>query len=356
LSAENSAGTSSITKTEYITVGEHLSLDLTPLNYTDSCLCSFDSLSVLADGAVSFIWSLSDASGYNFLLDDTIGNLATIRGIESMLNDTISGLSFYVRGNHGSCTDTLLLSLPLISQPNDKIENSIPLVLGRNGPFTNQCATIQDFEPIPPHFSCTSQLSWCDEVGVDIIANSVWFNFTGPASGRVSLKSFGFDNEIAIYDADSYLDILNGKYTLVAANDDRSYTDYNAIIYSATVTEGKEYWVQVDGSGGNSEGSFFLDLDDAAIISGLQEEEADEMRIFPQPATDHVIVELPDISTARTISVEVMSVAGRLIWSHLWDGLQADRITLETADWISGVYVVRIILNGDGVYHGRIVK
>ena len=99
-------------------------------------------------------------------------SVTVIKSYDEILSDTITGLSVYLNGYHGSCTDSVALNYPLISQINDHIMDALPLEMGINGPFSNKCATAQEFEPIPPHYSCTDQMSWCNEVGVDIVARA----------------------------------------------------------------------------------------------------------------------------------------------------------------------------------------
>ena len=121
---------------------------------------------------------------------------------------------------------------------NDNIENAYPLQLGQNGPFTNQGATVQNNEPNPPDpaDACNTQHTWCQcNISDTILDNSVWFTFQGPETGTVGINVPGFDDQIAVYQADSYSDILSGdtsKYKILAANDDYFGQDssYSALI------------------------------------------------------------------------------------------------------------------------------
>ncbi|MBN1159279.1 MAG: hypothetical protein JXA61_07845 [Bacteroidales bacterium] len=355
LSVGNGTGSDIVAKSGFITVGENLSLGILPFNNTDSCLCSFDSLALMATGATSYSWSLSEETMQNFFLRDTASSVNAIYAMYEDLSDTISGIVIVLKGYHGNCADTTQILYPLIRQTNDDIADALRLETGRNGPFSNECATIQEFEPVPPHYSCTDQLSWCNETGVDIVSNSVWFYFIAPASGIISMSSEGFDNEIAIYKADAFQDILTGKYTIIAANDDRTEIDYNPYIKNASVIPQKVYWVQVDGSGGGSVGTFFLELDDEQVISGYQDVTASSLNLYPQPAGEMITVESSEFLQAHDLMLEVYTVAGNRIYNTRVKGPAESRLLIPTGDWDHGVYFIRIHIDGRAL-HGKFVK
>ncbi len=355
LSVENITGSDIIAKNDFIIAGSDLSPEIILINKTDSCLCKFDSMSVMARGAMTYTWSLSEATNENFFLSDTANPVTVINPYDEILSDTITGLSVYLTGYHGSCADTVELMYPLISQPNDHIMNALPLEMGINGPFTNKCATAQAFEPIPPHYSCTDQLSWCNEVGVDIVSNSVWFYFTAPPNGLVSISSEGFDNEIAVYKAASWNDIIMGKYVMIAANDDRTFNDFNPLIKGVSVTPGSIYWVQVDGSAGGSEGTFYLELDDERITSDIQNSTYATVQIYPQPAGDRLTIESAEFLSANHLTLDVYAITGTPVYSLQHAVPLESQLTINTKNWISGVYIIRIVCDGKILY-GKIIK
>ncbi len=355
LSARNAAGTSIKTVYKMIGVGDSIDVAIIPVDQTDSCLCSFDSLTILAGGAHSYTWNLPEGSEGAFYIEDSIDNRMTIKHNGPELNDSVKNIVFTVMGVMGSCTDTLEVNIPLISQPNDNVENAIQISPGRNGPFTNKCASVEYYEPVPPHVSCTGQLSWCDETGVDILMNSVWFWFTAPASGMASLYSEGMDNEIAVYDADTYQDILSGKYSILAANDDRSSTNYNPVIYSMQVTPGKKYWIQVDGSGGGSEGSFYLNLDDKPYVTQVIGMRGKSLRIFPVPAGDYAIIDGLAAHAGTTLRVELFTMSGiRLAVTEI-DFPEDGRMLIETGALQTGMYVARVSSDTE-TWFGKLIK
>lgn len=140
---------------------------------------------------------------------------------------------------------------------NDDIENAILLNLGENAPFDNFCATAQINEPHPPLNDCQGQASWCNEGGVQ---NSVWFRLKAPKSENLKIQCYGFDSQIALYEADSPEDLLEGKYTLLYANDDINPKGESEITRAEGLQANKTYWLQVDGSLNGSRGSFTLRL------------------------------------------------------------------------------------------------
>lgn len=355
LSVENSSGSDIIAKNGFLTAGVDLTPEIIPINKIDSCLCKFDSLSVMARGALTYSWSLSEPTKENFFLSDTASPVTVINSYDEILNDTITGLSVYLTGYHGSCADSVELIYPLISQPNDHIMNALPLEMGINGPFSNKCASAQEFEPIPPHYSCTDQLSWCNEVGVDIVSNSVWFYFTAPPSGIVSISSEGFDNEIAVYNATSWEDILIGKYDMIAANDDRTFRDYDPLIKGASVIPGNIYWVQVDGSAGGSEGTFYLELDDEIVTTDRPNSGYSALQIYPQPAGERINIESTEFLSVNQLTLDVYTITGTPTYSMQYTGPLESPLTINTKNWISGVYIIRIVCDGKILY-GKIVK
>ena len=135
---------------------------------------------------------------------------------------------------------------------------------------------------------------------------------------------------MALYDANSYTDILNNNYTILAANDDRSTTDFNPLLKEVAVTPGKTYWIQVDGSGGGLEGN-----------------------VYPQPATDVVYVK-GDALHSAPVHISIYSLVGTIIDDETAtpsDGI----LTINTKSWDKGVYILKIGSGADG-FITRIVK
>ena len=357
LTVLNNAGSNEINRLGAISSGNNLNLEIFPLEIKDSCLYDFDSLILFADGAASFMWNLQTASADKFyIVNDTV-NPVVIHMLDPSSINASTDILLEVMGTHGSCTSSESYSFPLIAQSNDNIENAIQINMRINGPFSNKCATIQTGEPVPPHNSCTGQDSWCDEynTGDNIVEHSVWFYFIPTSDKKLELRSEGFDDQIAVYSANSYQDILNGNYILIGANDDHTLTDFNPIIEKMAVTQGNTYWVQVDGSAGGEEGSFYLYLDESTYTSVNNKAIETGIRIYPQPADDYVTLECNCFNNTGSVSVTIYSISGFEIYSGVFDHPDESSIHINTANWNTGIYLVKIIYEG-GVISTKIIK
>jgi len=153
--------------------------------------------------------------------------------------------------------------LSLGAQPsNDDLCNAISLTLDEdcstNFPYTTLGASPQLGEPIPSCFPDGS------------VEVSVWFSFTGPASGVVSINtdfsgSEMQDTQLALYELPT--GDCSDLFTLVeiACNEDAApvpvNTQYNAVLAPVSVNPGQIYFILVDGYndyGYLSEGAFCI--------------------------------------------------------------------------------------------------
>ena len=249
-------------------------------------------MSFRAYGADAYLWSLSEASDDYFYIENNTANPAEIRLIDGVQLTQSTDIELTLAGLQGTCQSTLPVEIRLEARTNDNIADATEVTASTNGPYSNLCATIEDGEPVPPFDSCTGQLSWCDEYGTgeNIVEKSVWFHFTPTANQKITFYSTGLDNQIAIYSASTYQDVLSGNYILVGANDDYTDADYNPRVTSIDVSAGQKYWVQVDGSGGGVTGTFYLTM---SILSGINDAPLtdDEIKVYPMPAEDIVTIE-----------------------------------------------------------------
>lgn len=158
--------------------------------------------------------------------------------------------------------------LSLLAQPaNDDLCNAIPLTLNEDCsttfPYTTLGASPQIGEPLPGCFPDGT------------IEVSVWFSFTGPASGAVSINtdfsgSEMQDTQLALYELPS--GDCSDLFTLfeIACNEDMVplpvNTLYNAALPPVAVNPGQTYFIQVDGYndyGYISEGDFCIVVNEA---------------------------------------------------------------------------------------------
>lgn len=174
------------------------------------------------------------------------GTVVTAAGSPALLTGLTAGTQYrvFVRqncaGSFSNNTTGVLFNTP---PANDNVCSAIPLVLGANPPYSNAGATTEAGEPVPPGIACSVQNGWC---AGQTVSNSVWFTLVGPPSGRVTVSSTGFDNQLAIYAAASCSAVLSGGATLLAANDDFN-PGFAASLNNVCVTPGVTYYVQMDG-------------------------------------------------------------------------------------------------------------
>ena len=306
-----------------------------------------DSIQIEATGGDNYIWT--PAIGLN----QSQGARVKAR-VES-------NISYKVTAQDGLCVDAD--SVQLVVHLYDSINNAIPLIYGENGPFINFSASIEENEPHPPLEDCNTQTDWCDEFGngENVLGNSVWFKFTALSSGIVSIDSRGFDNQIALYDAASPEDILSENYFLLAANDDYYGTEENfaaSIRNVGNLVEGKIYWVQVDGSGGNKEGTFFIILNDFALsVNDLEDTNKHfEFKIFPNPSPGSFTIQI-DSEKEEAATIEVINLHGQLLYSDilsLQPGQQDHPVHL--GKFPSGIYLVKITTPGQASIQKIIIE
>jgi len=245
-------------------------------------------------------------------------------------------------GIQGTCQNTLQFKIPLTAQTNDNIADAIEIFGGTNGPYSNLCATIEENEPVPPFESCTGQLSWCDEYGTgkDIVERSVWFHFTPTANQTITFYSTGMDNQIAIYMASTYQDVLSGNYTLIGANDDYTDADPNPRITSINVNAGQKYWVHVDGSGGGVTGTFYLTLSVQSDINDPSVTD-EEIKVYPLPAEDIVTIESRAFTRCSSVRIELIDYAGKTVYQGTYSD-SSGSLQVPVYNLASGVYLARI--------------
>jgi hypothetical protein len=192
---------------------------------------------------------------------------------------------------------------------------------------------------------CTTPLMWCTEAEGKL-QNTIWFWFLGPETNQISIDARGFDNQIAVYRAESCTDILNGNYMLVAANDDYYPAEQQnaAAIEVMLALNGFKYFVQVDGSFGGQEG--IMDLIFMAYPLG-QEETAgqmyDRVSVYPNPGNGQFTLQVSN-RLSSTLEVEIFNGNGKLVMKEFYNDNQP--VFTETFDLSShpdGVYYLRVI-------------
>jgi hypothetical protein len=246
-----------------------------------------------------------------------------------------------VTGTNGNCTESDSILMHVIIQPNDDIANATNIYYGSNTGFSNHCATEEPNEPYPPSSGCTADKGWCPDLKQtkSLIDNSVWFKFVAPENGTLSISTSGFDNQIAVYEASGYENVISGdkrQYMLVAANDNRSAGDKSAFLEELGLQPGKQYWLQVDGNNA-SFGDFTIDL----ISHSL------EAVVFPNPSTGNYNLNIfnPEAGMAE---ITVTDLSGRMQLSKQFRIDQnSARFNLDLSNLRRGIYLLRVKMNGN---------
>ena len=354
LTVSNVHGVDSMKLTNALQAGTTIDVGVNSLPSGESCFSTFSHFIAFANGANTYAWNVLPGSVGKISLDQNQGDTVSVSLVPGFRTDSTVTVRVLVTGSQGTCSDTANLAYQLNIQANDSLKNATLINYGKSKIYSNKCATIEADEPVPPHYSCTTQYSWCDEygTGLNIVQNSVWFKFVAAPEGHITISSSGFDNELALYDASSYTDILNNNYTILAANDDRSTTDFNPLLKAVPVTPGKTYWIQVDGSGGGQEGDFYLQLT-ALVVSDVTDAKENGFIVYPQPASDVVYVKGDALHTAP-VHISVYSLVGTLIDDETANPSNGI-LTINTKSWEKGVYILKIG-SGTDEFISRVVK
>jgi hypothetical protein len=170
----------------------------------------------------------------------------------------------------GSSSGNFELSATCSNPPsNDDACNAEALAVGASVSFDNNCATAQAGEATPPGgtgpgASCNTQNGWCNitfnsEPQAD---NSVWYSFTPPAGGCVTIDAGGFDTQLAVWSATDCSDF--STYSLVAANDDGGAGLEAQITALSCLDPNATYLIQMDGFGGAA-GSGSISITDCGL-------------------------------------------------------------------------------------------
>ncbi|HYW95738.1 MAG TPA: T9SS type A sorting domain-containing protein, partial [Bacteroidales bacterium] len=306
--------------------------ELSVVAYGASSFHRGDDVSLLAFGADSYSWEPSSS--------------LTSPDASMTLASPTTTTTYTVTGMLGNCQASDTVTINVLPGPvNDDVCSATTLEQGMNGPFTNVNASVQSGEPFPDTTNCNTQITWCSEGGLQ---NSVWFSYKAVSSSS-SFVTSGFDTQIALYEADACNGLLNGQYTLIAANDDYfgASKKYAAAIEEAPLKPGVRYWIQVDGSGGGEEGTFYINIYDAPV--GIAENDMvnhDKVSIFPNPGKDEFNLEINGLD--GTITMKVFNITGELIMQKSFDNVQG--YLKETFNiGHPGVYIVRVSNGTDQV-------
>ncbi len=266
----------------------------------------------------------------------------------------------YVTGTQGSCsgTDSVVLSTTN-KLPHDDMCNAMLIEpIGWIGSWTNEFATAEVDEPAPEDTDCYAALKWCTDTWGETVTNSLWYYFIGPENGFATIKTEGFDNQIAIYRADTCTDIKIEN--LVAANDDPDQTKPSILaarIDHLSVESGKRYYLQLDGSHGGDVGTFDLYFNSNPV--GIDEQriyqKSPALSIFPNPGMDIFNVRLNNTESSK-IDIILYNLNGQILKQKHFEGISGSVFTrFDLSEHTGGVYHIRV-LDGDRIINGKLVK
>ncbi len=341
------------TESMIIKAGNEIAIGVTSRVPDEMCDCDFDSVMLVGKGGDEYSWELATGAEEILRLSRTSGDTVYVSRKPGFIASDNYEVNVIVSGTKNTCSGTNQFLMSILKPFNDNIGNAVQLGFGKTDDYTNVCATTEEGEPFPPFTSCTSQMSWCDEClnGTGILQNSVWFKFIPEETGKISISSTGFDNQIALYDAESAESLLNNNYVLLAANDDRSSSDPRPLIRSQSVIAGKTYWIQVDGSYCGAVDDFYLVITD--LTTGILKTESENLEIYPQPAFGQVKIKGEELS-GSDVKIIVYSVSGQQVFSG--SAAVADgEILFDVSFLESGVYILSMN-TGNRLYISRMIK
>jgi PKD repeat protein len=325
----NSYDADTLTIKDYIVVNNNIQVSMSNIPM-DSILCGKSAIKypIKASGAIQYEFSVekTDKINYSIKSDSLFLTLKPYNEKDGSFDSWVK-----VTGTFGLCKSSDSALLKIVFQPNDNIKNAVRLWPGRNGSYSNQCATVEENEPHPPLGDCYLDSSKCFGSG-DVLKNTIWFTFTGPSSGKVTIDTHGFDNRVAVYDAVFYTNDLP-YYGIFAANEGRSSTDRTSMIENLSVVPGKVYWLQMDGASGET-GVCTIDL----LTNSLD--------VLPNPSHGQfdVIISTDQVGSA---TLEIFSLVGKLILKRNLDVIEdSKRFSFDLSTFPQGLYILKANLNG----------
>jgi hypothetical protein len=157
------------------------------------------------------------------------------------------------------------------------------------------------------------------------------------------------DTQIALYDAASCEALLSkdtAKFKLLAANDDYFQKEkfFAAALQNVPLTEGKTYYLQMDGSAGGDEGDFFIEIWNAPVGNEqIKMSGSPEIYIFPNPTADQVKLYIKE--TPANFRITIIDVTGKSIIN---DEIKSHKGIFEKSYMIpeKGLYFLKVTGNG----------
>ena len=318
LTVLNTYGTDSLTRSDYISVGD-IQVRLSGIP-SDSiiCGCNLNNYPIAVYGATNYSFRIERPDKINYTLSPDSIYLSLISS-EKKNGSFNSWLK--VTGTQGACKSEDSAEMKISVPVNDDIENAIRLMPGRNKAYSNFCASSESREAAPSSAS---------------LKNTIWFTFVGPSNGLINIDTHGFNDRIGVYRANSYSDLISGNaftYTLLASNDDRSASDNTSLLENVSVDPYRIYWLQVDGSAGST-GNCVIDLSSNSI------------EVFPNPTSGefNVIISNGDEVNA---DIRIVSALGKELYINKLNVTKENNsFAFNLSSYPAGLYYVIVNING----------
>lgn len=336
LIAYSSGGNDTVTRYQVVEVVDEPDIYLVNTGHSN-VVARGKPVTIIAYGADNYVWPAT--SDYS----ESTGELITflVQSPEVWVK---------VNGYLGNCYNTDSILIRSVVVPYDDIKDAKHLELNKTeGPFSNAYATVESGEPAPPQGNCNNQTEWCSEGGLH---NSLWFTFNAPITGQARIISYGFDNQLALYESkgsDIWEDIMSRdseRFSLLAANDDAHQSDYSAeITWVYGLTPGKKYWIQMDGSAGGEVGSSTLRVE-ATLPTSTEY----PIVIYPTVVADSLIFGLQSMGKEET-QCQIFNSSGvlvsndKLTWGQMENDLSSPlygTYVLKKNNLPKGIYIIKL--------------
>lgn len=225
---------------------------------------------------------------------------------------------------------------------NDDLVSAIALTVDAactGDAYTNVGATIQTGEPI----------GVCHFQG-DGAQTTVWFTFTAPASGAVTVSTdilpgdIG-DSQLTIYEAPTDVNDLSTLGAEVGCDEDSGTN--GGLLSIATLTglvSGDTYYIQFDGYSG-AEGTFCMEVTDDL---GIDDQTFNSFSYHPNPVSSTLSLK----ASSEIQQIVVYDLLGQEVLKTYPNSLES---TLELSNVQEGAYLMKVTINGsEGTY--RLIK
>ena len=321
LTVVNNNGTDSIVKKNYIHSGNILVRFSGITADSVICGCNLINYPLVVTGATNYTFSLGRTDKINYtIVSDSMNALDSI--YLSLNPSQIADGSFNawikVKGTQGTCSGSDSILMRLVVPVNDDIQYAIPLLIGANGPFSNFCASVQPYEVAAPNVT---------------LSNTIWFTFTGTSNGIITIDTHGFNDKIAIWEANSDTDLISqsgSTYNLLAVD---VASDSNTLTSNLAVVPYKTYWLQLDGVNGAT-GNCVIDLLD------------NNLDVYPNPTTGDFYINISSIDDGIA-DVKIYTLLGQVIYSNDFSITKGSNIiSFNLSRYPAGIYLIVANING----------